>query len=654
MSAEALVTAAPDALSVSHPLDPLSAEEITAAVAVLKAGPAAADSFRFAGVVLREPGKAALAGDLTVCPREAAVVLIDRSDGAAYEAVVDLGHGTVEAWHAVEGVGQPPIMLDEFEECEVNCKADPRVVEALARRGLTDLDLVCIEPWSAGYYGMDDEGRRLLRALVYARMRADDNPYAHPAEDLVVVYDLNAGTVVRVEEGPLIPVPRQEDNYLPADVGPARTDLKPIEVVQPEGPSFVVDGHHVRWADWSFRIGFTAREGLVLHQVRFTDKGEDRSVLHRVSLSEMVVPYGDPTTVQYRKNAFDAGEYNIGALANSLELGCDCLGEIRYFDGLVADSRGVPLVIKNAICMHEEDDSILWKHYDFRTGSSEVRRSRKLVISFIATVANYEYGFYWHLYLDGTIEFLVKATGILSTTAQQPGERTPYGQALNNDGLYGPIHQHMFNMRLDFDLDGESNAVYEVETVTPEDNPHHSAFHTVDRLLEREQDAIRVADASKHRFWKVVNHGRRNVVGDPVAYKLVPSDAITLAAGPQSSVAQRAAFATKNLWVTAYDQSERHAAGEYPNQSRGGDGLPAWTAANRPIADTDLVVWYSFGMHHVVRLEDWPVMPRSHVGFALQPFGFFDRNPTLNAPRPTPHGGGHCASANGGACGCEH
>ncbi len=620
--------------STTHPLDPLTADEIRAAVAALTAGPAAAQSFRFAGVVLREPSKARLAGDLAACPREADVVLVDRADGAAYEAVVDVRRGTVERWRRVEGHGQPPIMLDEFEECEVNCKADPRVVDALARRGLTDLDLVCVEPWSAGFYGEDDGGRRLLRALVYTRMRPDDNPYAHPAEDLVVVYDLNAGEVVRVEEGPLVPVPRQEANYLPADVGPARTDLRPIEVVQPEGASFVVTGQHVRWADWSFRVGFTAREGLVLHQLRFRDRGEERSVLHRASLSEMVVPYGDPTTVQYRKNAFDAGEYNIGALANSLELGCDCLGEIRYFDAVVADSHGGPLTIRNAVCLHEEDDSILWKHYDFRTGSSEVRRSRRLVVSFIATVANYEYGFYWHLYLDGTVEFLVKATGILSTTAQQPGERTVYGQALNDDGLYGPIHQHLFNVRLDLDLDGEANSVYEVETVVPQDNPHSSAFHTVDRLLEREQDAIRVADASRHRFWKVVNHARRNVVGDPVAYRLVPSDAITLAALPDSSVAQRAAFATRNLWVTAYDPDERHAAGQYPNQSRGGDGLPAWTAANRPIVDTDLVVWYSFGMHHVVRLEDWPVMPRSHVGFALQPFGFFDRNPTLDAPRP--------------------
>jgi primary-amine oxidase len=624
----------------SHPLDPLTAEEITRAVEVLRQGPAEAESFRFVSVSLREPDKRQLATAPESVVREAFAVLVDRSTGRAFEAVVDLDAGIATEWTQLPVAAQPPIMLDEFGEAEEACKADPRVVEALGRRGMTDLDLVCIEPWSAGYYGVDDEGRRLIRALVYTRLDPRDNPYAHPAENLVIVYDLNAGQVLAVEDGDFVAVPQETGNYLPEHVGPARTDLKPIEITQPEGPSFEVEGNHVRWANWSFRIGFTAREGLVLHQLRYRDGDTDRSVINRASLVEMVVPYGDPSAVQSKKNAFDAGEYNIGALANSLSLGCDCLGEIRYFDGVVCDSHGNPLTIRNAVCMHEEDDSIAWKHYDFRLDEAEVRRSRRLVVSFIATVANYEYGFYWHLYLDGTIEFLVKATGILSTAGQPAGEKSKYGQTLNNGGLYAPIHQHIFNVRLDMEIDGPANAVYEVDTEIPEINPTGSAFYTVDRLLEREQDAIRTADAGRHRFWKVVNHGSRNVVGEPVAYRIIPTDAITLAARPEASVAKRAAFATNNLWVTPYDRTERFPAGEYPNQSRGGDGLPAWTQANRSIADEDIVVWYTFGMHHVVRLEDWPVMPRQHVGFSLQPFGFFDRNPVLDLPRPSV--GGHC------------
>jgi primary-amine oxidase len=636
---------ASSAVGVSHPLDPLSREEISRAVAVLKEGPAAAESFRFISVELREPSKEDLRSGVRVV-READAVLVDRAGARAFEAVVNLEAGTVDRWVQLAENVQPPFMLDEFAECEEACRKDPNVIAALAKRGLTDLDLVCFEPWSVGYFGEDSEGRRLMRALVFVRDEPDDSPYAHPIENFIVFYDLNAGEVVKLEDDQAIPVPAARGNYLPKYVGPARTDLKPIEITQPEGASFQVTGNHVQWADWSFRVGFTPREGLVLHQLKFRDQGVERPVINRASLAEMVVPYGDPAPVQAKKNAFDSAEYNIGNMANSLTLGCDCLGEIRYFDGHSVDSHGNPWTIENAICMHEEDDSILWKHFDFREGTAETRRNRKLVISFIATVANYEYAFYWHLFLDGSIEFLVKATGILSTAGQQPGTKSLYGQTLNNDGLYAPIHQHIFNVRMDFELDGTKNAVYEVDTEVPDTNPTQSCFYTVDRLLEREQDAARRADAGKHRFWKIVNHDRRNIVDEPVAYRLQPTDAITLSATPDSWVAKRAGFATNNFWVTAYDETERFPAGEYPNQSRGGDGLPSYIAGNRNIVDEDIVVWYTFGMHHVVRLEDWPVMPRQHVGFILQPHGFFDQNPTLNLPRPE-------RQAEGSHCGCE-
>lgn len=641
--------------AIAHPLDPLSAAEITQVVAILKAGPAAADTFRFVQVALREPDKQLLRDAPERIHRESEVVLIDRATGRAYEVTVDLDEATVTSWVELPAGTQPPITLDEFGEAEEQAKRDPRVVEALAARGVTDLDLIAIEPWSAGYYGEDDEGRRLFRLLVFVRPDADGNPYAHPLEGLIIVYDINAGEVLRIEDSGLVAVPKQRGDYLPKHVGEGRSDLRPIQITSPEGRSFQVVGNEVTWADWQFRVGFTAREGLVLHQLSFKDGEERRSVLHRASLVEMVVPYGDPSPVQSKKNAFDAGEYNIGALANSLVLGCDCLGEIQYFDGVVVDSHGNPFTIANAVCLHEEDDSIQWKHYDFRLDTAEVRRSRRLVISFIATVANYEYGFYWYLYLDGTIEFQVKATGILSTAGQPKGTKSLYGQTLNKDGLYAPIHQHVFNVRLDFDLDGVDNTVYETNTVIPEDNPTKNVFYTVDTPLTTEQQAIRRSSLAEHRFWKIANEHRLNAVDEPVAYRLIPGDPVTIDALDDSWVAKRAGFAKQNLWVTPYERSERFPAGEYPNQSRGGDGLPAWTAADRDIADTDLVVWYTFGLHHVVRLEDYPVMPREQVGFKLQPHGFFDQNPTLNLPREAGRaacsaetGGGHVHEGHGG------
>lgn len=615
-----------------QPFDPLSAAEIRRAVRILRRDADVDDTCRFVSVSLREPPKAeVVAGaDVERLPREAFVVLLRRSDGHTFEAVVSLTDDRLVTFEQVPGV-QPAIMLDEFGEVEDGARRSPEFRRALQARGVQDLSLVCVEPWSAGFYGEDQQGRRLMRALVYVKDDEDDNPYAHPVDNLVVVYDLNEGAVVRVEDDGPVPIPRQSGDYRLDRLGiAARSDLAPLEITQPAGPGFTLDGHLVRWQGWTFHIGFTAREGVVLHHVRLRDGAEDRSVLYRASLSEMVVPYGDPSSIQYRKNAFDAGEYNIGALANSLQLGCDCLGEIRYLDATTTDSRGNPMVIRNAICVHEEDAGLLWKHTDQRTGHVEVRRSRRLVVSFIATVANYEYGFYWNLYQDGAIELQVKATGIVSTATAANG--STFGRRLTIDGLYAPIHQHIFNARLDFDIDGTDNTVNEVHTEVPTHNPHGNAFHTLETPLTSEREAVRDADPAAQRFWKVVSATRRNAVGEPTGYRLVPTHPTRLFATPASHVARRAGFARHNLWVTPYVESERFAAGDYPNQSRGVDGLPTWTARDRPIVGRDVVVWYSFGSHHVVRLEDWPVMPVQVLGFRIEPDGFFDRNPALDVP----------------------
>ena len=153
----------------------------------------------------------------------------------------------------------------------------------------------------------------------------------------------------------------------------------------------------------------------MLHQVAFRDGERWRPVAHRLSFAEMVVPYRDASPDHYRRTAFDIGEWGLGFMTTSLSLGCDCLGEITYLDAVVHDSRGEPRTIPNAICIHEEDSGVLWKHVDERAGV-EVRRARRLVISFHVTVANYEYLVYWRFYQDGNIECEVRATGILVTS----------------------------------------------------------------------------------------------------------------------------------------------------------------------------------------------------------------------------------------------
>ena len=345
-------------------------------------------------------------------------------------------------------------------------------------------------------------------------------------------------------------------------------------------------------------------------------------------------PYGDPSPGSYRKCAFDIGEYGLGPCANSLELGCDCLGVIHYFDAVFTNEQGLPYTVVNAVCMHEEDYGILWKHNDLRSGRDEVRRSRRLVVSSIATVGNYDYGFYWYFYLDGTIQFEVKLTGILSTMALSPDERPRFASIVAPQ-LAAPFHQHLFNVRLDMEVDGTRNSVYEVEArpVPPgPDNPWSNAFESVATLLESETQARRVIEPASSRAWKVANHGSTSRLGLPAAYMLVPGATPTLLADAESSVGRRAAFAKYNLWVTQYSPDERRASGDYPNQHSGGAGLPEYSAKDRSLVDKDIVLWHTFGVTHIPRPEQWPVMPVEYSGFSLVPVGFFDANPALDLP----------------------
>ena len=636
-----------ETIAVLHPLEPLTLEEIQEAVSIVRAEQKLGPSVRFASVMLHEPAKAFVLSYQAGAPfpRQAEICIMDRATKKVYEAIVSLTEGKVLSWKHIPGV-QPPILLDEFLETEEIVKKDPQFQAALLKRGVTDPDLVMVDPWSPGYYGpADDAGNRIIQALSWVRSEPGDNGYAHPLEGLLAFVDLNEMKVIRIEDHEVVPLPPEGGNYTAEAVGKMREDLKPIEITQPEGPSFTVNGHEIKWQKWSFRLGFTPREGLVFYTVGYEDQGRVRPILYRASLAEMVVPYGDPRSSRYRMNAFDVGEYGIGTMANALELGCDCLGHIHYFDAHMTDSIGNAITIPNAICMHEEDHGILWKHTDWRSGHVEVRRSRRLVVSFIATVANYEYAYYWYFYQDGTIQFEVKMTGIMNTGAVMPGETPKYGQLIA-PGLNAPIHQHFFNFRLDMMVDGLQNSVYEVHTEADPagpDNQYHNAFFSKSTLLNKESEAQMQVDPLNARQWKIVNPAVKNWIGEPVAYKLIPADNVRPFAYLEASYLKRAVFATKHLWVTRYDEAERYPAGEYPNQHAGGDGLPAWTQADRDIVDTDVVLWYTLGAHHVPRLEDWPVMPAAHFSFMLKPAGFFDRNPTLDVPPSEPKNSHHCA-----------
>ncbi len=628
-----------------HPLDPLTADEVARAVALARTAPALSATLRVVSVEAVEPDKAdylAWRAGGPALAREALVVIVDQGSERGVEVAVSLDAERVLRTAVLDEGVHPAIHVEEFDIAGEVVRADPRYIEAIARRGLAPED-VYVEAWSAGAH--EERSRRLVRCISWLRRPGErDNPYARPLFGLVAVVDLNRMEVVRVDDhGPGTPPPALDGDFHDGAGEPYRADLQRIDIAQPDGPSFTLDGHHLTWQKWDLRVAVHPREGLVLHDIGYTDRGERRSLCHRASIAELVIPYGDPNPTTHFKNVFDTGEYGMGPLTNSLVLGCDCLGEIRYLDVVTNRMDGSPLVIENGICIHEEDDNLLWKHTHW-SGRVDRARARRLVISSIATVGNYEYGYFWYLHLDGSMRFEAKLTGIVHTAGHVDAERSPYSLPLG-DGVVTSNHQHFFCARLDLDIDGTANTAFETEAVCEPwgpGNPDGTAFRPSRRTYARESEARSHVSPETARRFRVENRARTNRIGDPVAYELIPGENVLPMQQPDSAIRRRAGLLDHHVWVTPYRRDERYPAGDYPNQSAPDLGLPAWTAADRDLVDEDVVLWYVFGAHHFPRLEDWPVMPVVRCGFELRPVGFFDRNPALDVPPP--HAAGGCCT----------
>lgn len=423
-----------------------------------------------------------------------------------------------------------------------------------------------------------------------------------------------------------------------------RQTTKPLQIVQPEGPSFTVSGdNHLQWEKWSVHVGFNYREGLTLHDIRY----DNRSLFYRLSLAEMFVPYGDPRSPYPRKGAFDLGNDGAGINANNLRLGCDCLGHVKYFDAWHNTSTGEPLKLPNVVCCHEQDDGILWKHTNFRTGNAVVTRSRILVLQTIITVSNYEYIFAFHFGQDASIHYEVRATGILSTAPIDIGHTVPYGTVVA-PGVLAPNHQHLFCLRIDPAIDGNQNSlvVEESRRMGSMDDPSVRNLAGVGYTTESytvQQETGLDLDHSKNRTFKIVNEKEVNpITGTPVGFKIIPHYSQMLLAQPDSYHAKRSEFAEHAIWVTEHDDEEVFPSGRHTMQSVGGDGIASRIRHRKEQAERDgdttltsvenrdIVVWHTFGSTHNPRIEDWPVMPSEKMVVGLKPVNFFTKNPGLD------------------------
>ncbi len=614
------------ACAATNPLAPLTAAEIREMVAILRASGRLPSAPRFSLIALDEPPKELVLRN-AAAPRRALAVVYDAAASRTYEGIADLSARRVASWKEIPGA-QPPVGEADSAMADRIVRADPRWQAAMRERGIRNPNAVVTVAWPAGYFGLPvDDAGRIVRVTPYY-MDEGRNYYAHPVEGVAAHVDLTARKVVDfLDTDRGAPVPH-ENAELNSAGAPFRAPPAPLQITQPSGPGFQIEDGEVRWQRWRFRYALHPREGLVLYTVGYEDGGRVRPVLYRGSLSEMVVPYGDPGGAWFFRNSFDVGELGLGVMASPLRAGVDCPQNCSVFDAVVATESGEPRTIPHAVALYERDGGIAWKHGD------DARRARDLVLSYLSEAGNYEYGFDWIFHQDGGLEMRVALTGIMAVKAVPDGVQSPYSHIVGRN-VAAVHHQHFFVFRLDMDVDGAANRVVEMNSApvaAGPRNPYGGAFTMEMTPLATERQAQRRLNLESSRRWIVESTAAKNALGQPTGYALLPGENAVPFLLPESWVRKRAGFLNAHVWVTPYSASELYAAGMYPYQSKGGDGLPKWTAANRSIENRDVVLWYVMGITHNPRPEDWPVMPVHAAGFRLVPWGFFARNPALDLP----------------------
>lgn len=632
-------------------LDPLDEQELAGAIEILRSAGKLSPGLSIVTLALDEPAKVEASGRAhpDSGARTALAVLFDRPAHRTFEARVDLTGRRLADWKEIEGA-EPMLMLDEFDAAAKIVRADERWRQALRERGIEDPDRVFLDVWSPGEpMPGDPPGVRLVRALANFK-GADRNSYGPPIEGLIVTVDLTHGTVVEVMDTGAAPLSRTStDFYDPRVRGQDRAAPASLRLAHPRETSIELDGHELRWQKWRMRWSMHPREGLVLHEIGYQDGDRLRSILYRASISEMWVPYGDPSTGWAWRNAFDEGEYGLGQMANSLVAGRDVPENALLFDAAWVNSAGVVDTQEGVVAAFERDGGLLWSHTDDDAGT-EARRATELVLCSVATLGNYDYGFKWIFHQNGTIAFEMDLTGILLTkgveeTSCQVCRGNPIADAAarlpQGDEAYGTLvsdhvvatnHQHFVSLRLDFDVDGTRNRVKELNVKSASDAEDNHGFVVEHAYLRTEGEARREANLAGHRTWEVYNAEACNATGHATGYSIVPAGNAVPYLGPKTRERLLAGFVDHHLWVTRQHARELYASGDYPSQGGKPGGLPLWSSNDESIEDEDLVVWYTLGVTHVPRPEDYPVMPVEHAGVKFVPHGFFDRNPALDVP----------------------
>ncbi|MCA4965444.1 primary-amine oxidase [Pseudomonas sp. Y24-6] len=628
-----------------NPLNPLSADEIGRAVEIVKQSVHYKPGFRFTEVSIHEPPKDqtwnfALTGQAVKQPRQANIVVLDGKH--VIEALIDLDSRMLLSWQPVEGA-HGMVLLDDFATVQAAIEASPEYAQALAKRGIDDVKKVVATPLTVGYFDGKDglaQDKRLLKIVSYLNI-GDGNYWSHPIEGLVAVVDLEQKKLIKIEDGGVIPVPMKPTPY--DGRGRPGVAVKPLEITEPEGKNYTITGNSIHWQNWDFHVRLDSRVGPILSTVTYDDQGKKRKVMYEGSLGGMIVPYGDPDGGWYFKAYLDSGDYGMGTLTSPIARGKDAPANAVLLDATLADYTGKPTTVPRAMAIFERYAGPEYKHQEMGQPNLSTER-RELVVRWISTVGNYDYIFDWVFQQNGTIGIDAGATGIeavkgVKTSTMRDAtakEDTRYGTLLDHN-IVGTTHQHIYNFRLDLDVDGENNSLVEVNPVVASNDrggPRTSTMQTEQQVVGTEQQAAQKFDPSTVRL--LSNFSKENKVGNPVSYQLIPyaggTHPVAKGAnfGKDEWLYHRLSFMDKQLWVTRYSPDEKYPEGKYPNRSDKDSGLGQFTQDNQAIDNTDNVVWLTTGTTHIARAEEWPIMPTEWVHVLLKPWNFFDETPTLN------------------------
>jgi len=560
-----------------------------------------------------------------------------------FKAEVNLNNRSLISWNELLGI-QPTWLGEEFGSMLDKVKEHPDFIAAMKKRGYDDLTFIEGFFGPPGYFGYEEQvGRRIAHGS-FVDVRDARNLWSRGISGLTVVVDMHTEEILRIVDEGVVPIPTVNVDYDENSITNVREIPGPMMISQPNGPGFEIEGYVVSWQKWNFHVRPDHRVGMIVSAVTYQDGNDKRKVLYEGNLSEIFVPYMDASFNWSHRNFIDAGEYTAGGLTKPLLPGLDAPNYAHYLDGLVLRDNGRPRPVPNMIAIFErETGDPSWRHFSDEM-EPESRVKRDLVIRSAAVLGNYDYIFDWIFQQDGSIKVLVGATGIaeakatVQKDASSPHQGEPddaYGRFVDPN-IVAVNHDHYFSFRIDLDVDGETNSLLLdrlQNKILPEDNPRRSVWVTNPKIAKTESEAKLKMHHEMPTLWRVISKDRKNHVGYPTSYQLYPGHTARTLLTEDDYPRRRVGFINYDLWVTPYNKNEKFAAGDFPTLSLPGQGLPTWTENNRSIENTDIVLWYTVGMHHMVRAEDWPVMPVLWHSFELRPFDYFNHNPALDLPK---------------------